>query len=175
MKKLIILIGFRAVGKTTIGQKLATVLDYEFIDSDRVVTENTGKSVAEIVDEGGWDRFRSYERETLEKMADLENCVIATGGGAVMHNEVWPSLKKKSFTVWLYGDVETVRARIADDPVSSHQRPSLNGNGVDDLVQVLKERTPIYEKLSDFKVDTGRLEIDEAVSVILDTIQKGEK
>lgn len=174
MKKRIILIGFRAVGKTTIGKKLAAALNYGFMDSDEVVTENAGKSVSEIVDEGGWERFRSYEREALKKMAKSEKCVIATGGGAVMHEEVWGLLKKDSFTVWLHGDIDTIRERIAGDPVSLHQRPSLNGNGVDDLEQVLETRAPIYDKLSDFKVDTGKLDIHEVVFKILDMLEKGE-
>ena len=77
----ILLTGFMCAGKTTIGRKLAKLLEYSFIDTDTEIEEDQGCSVTDIFKYGGEECFRDMETRQLEKLKSVDNSVIATGGG----------------------------------------------------------------------------------------------
>ena len=74
----ILLTGFMGAGKTTIGRKLAKLLEYSFVDTDTEIEEDQGCSVAEIFKYGGEECFREMETQQLEKLKSIDNSVIAT-------------------------------------------------------------------------------------------------
>ena len=78
---LIFLIGFMGCGKTTLGRKLASRLEYDFIDLDHVLEAEVGMSIAEYFSSFGEDAFRKLESEVLKKMDYPEHAVVSTGGG----------------------------------------------------------------------------------------------
>lgn len=167
MKESIYLIGCRAVGKSSIGRKLAQSLSCPFLDTDSMIIENQGQTVAAIVREEGWQKFREYEKGVLAQLLEYEKCVVATGGGAILHREVWPHLKKQGTVVWLRADIDILCQRIQGDRQSKTQRPSLTGNDVClELEEVLAERSPLYEATADCSVDTGEMSVDKVVSEI---------
>jgi shikimate kinase len=167
MKKNVYLIGGRAVGKSSIGVKLAQKMGYEFLDTDTLITEGCGCSVAEIVEREGWPTFREYERQVLLQLADRKFCVVATGGGAILHREVWPELKKQGEVVWLTADLAILCERIAGDDHSETQRPSLTGSDIcQEMEEVLKERNPLYKETADCIIDSGEMTVYDAVQAI---------
>lgn len=167
MKNSVYLIGGRAVGKSSIGMKLAQKLGYEFLDTDTLITEKCGRSVAEIVESEGWPAFREYEKLVLWQLVGREACVVATGGGAILHREVWLELKKQGLVVWLTADLSILTERIAGDQCSDTQRPSLTGKDVClELEEVLKERNPLYRETANCIIDSGAMMVYDAVLAI---------
>ena len=173
MKESVYLIGCRAVGKSSIGRQLAQRLSYVYLDTDTMITEKHGQSVAEIVREGGWQRFRAYEKEVLEELQNRRQCVVATGGGAIIHSKLWPHLKKQGNVIWLTAALDVLFSRIRADQQTDVLRPSLTGNDVcQELENILAERSPLYKAAADYTIDTGVMDIDSAVSKIEDFLQE---
>ncbi len=171
MNGLIILIGFRGTGKTTVGELLAQRCGCAFVDTDQRICQMKGASVTTIVQREGWEGFRRCEEEVLRELAGVTGSVVATGGGAVLHRQVWPELRKNATIVWLTADTNVLMQRIGED--ASDNRPSLSGKGVvEEMTQILEEREPLYRELAHFSVDTGRLPAVEAVDFIVERVTK---
>ena len=84
----IILIGPPGAGKTSVGKALAKKLSLNFLDSDKVVEEKSGKSIPEIFITDGEPAFREMERAVVIDLIENQDGVIALGGGSVMDLEV---------------------------------------------------------------------------------------
>jgi shikimate kinase len=153
----IVLTGFRATGKSTVGKIVAEQLGYTFLDTDIELCRQLGASVAEIVAFHGWPFFRQAEAELLHRLSFQTHQVIATGGGAIEHQQQWRLLRRESFVVWLDADVATIQARITSDPLSAAQRPALPTackTLEDEIVLLLQRRAPLYASGSDVRFDT---------------------
>lgn len=153
--KNIVLTGFRATGKTSVGKALAAQLGWAFLDADSLLCTRLGADVAEVVARRGWPFFRQAERQLLQELSSMTNTVLATGGGAIEHQDEWLRLRACCFVVWLDADIDTISGRIAADPASATQRPSLIG-GVsvrDEIETLLKQRRPLYAAGSDLRLD----------------------
>jgi len=147
----IVLIGMRGSGKTTIGKLLAKRLGKQFIEMDELIVQRLGQSIPEIVNRYGWQKFRDVEEEITREVAGLDNVVNATGGGVVTREENVRELKKKGKLVWLKANTNTLLRRIGN----GQSRPSLTGKSQrEDMEAVLADRSPIYQRVADFIVDT---------------------
>ncbi len=166
---LLVLTGFRATGKTAVGRHLARLCGYDFADSDELLVERMGCSVAEAVARRGWEHFREQERQLLAELAGLRNTVLATGGGAVLHQQEWKLLRQQAFVIWLRTDLAATLARLRQDDKTAVQRPPLLG-WADDLetetATLLKEREPLYRAGSDLVIETGGRTAEEAALLI---------
>ncbi len=120
----IILTGFRATGKTTVGRLLAAELGLVFLDMDQELMLRHGP-ISALVTARGWPFFRQKEKELLAELVDRTGIVIATGGGAIMHEELWTRLKETGFVVWLSAPVAEIQKRMRHDDATSSQRPAL--------------------------------------------------
>ena len=153
---LIVLTGFRATGKSVVGRQLANLLGYGFVDTDEEIVRRQGCSIADLVREQGWDRFRELEREMLIDSRALHHTVLATGGGAICHTPQWRELRNNSLVIWLRAEVTTIRQRLRGDTGTIGQRPALEGDSVQEEVQqVLAQREPLYRAGSDLVIETG--------------------
>lgn len=153
--KNIVLTGFRATGKTSVGQALAAQLKWAFLDTDVLLCQRLGAPIAEIVARHGWPTFREAESQLLRELPALEATVVATGGGAIEHRDEWQALRDRCFVVWLDADMATIRQRLGADPQSAQQRPSLTGQAVlDEVEALLEKRRPLYLAGSDLRLDT---------------------
>lgn len=171
MKEITFLVGFRAVGKTTIGKALADRLGYSFLDTDVLICEKKGATVHDIVQAEGWDGFRRCEQEILQGLGGQKRCVIATGGGAVLHQHLWPLLKEHGHVVWLTADPDLLCQRIVADSSSVGQRPSLSGKEVcAEVREILALREPLYRQAADIIVDTTTLSVAEIVERIVEDL-----
>jgi shikimate kinase len=173
MKEMVFLIGFRGTGKTTVGKLLARKLGYAFIDTDQCICRKKGTSVKTIVDREGWEGFRRCEAEVLTECGNTGRTVVATGGGAVLHRQFWQGIGKNAVIVWLTAGSEILLERICRDSSTMDNRPSLTGKEVgQEILEVLREREPMYREFADFTVDTGKLKVMEAVDFICKNLTK---
>jgi shikimate kinase len=173
----IVLIGYRCSGKTTVGRLLADRTGKDFRDTDLVVEETTGTSLEDLVSVGGWNTFRTLEKQAVQAVSAQDNQVIAVGGGAVLDEENVRNLVKGAFVVWLDGTPEVLRRRMAEEQRSGKIRPSLSGEDpLTEIRQVLKTRRPWYEKVSALRVDTSALGAAETAMAIIEALpEKWEK
>lgn len=166
----IFLIGPRASGKTTLGKMLAYTLNLPFLDTDEKVERESGQPIAEIVKQGGWDRFRALETKVLRKVCTREPHVVATGGGIVLREENRELLKKHGVTLYLKADVEELIARLTAAPLPG-QRPALTDKSAEDEVrQVVAEREPIYAAAANITLDAGQAQ-DPLARKALDAVK----
>ncbi|HKJ64985.1 MAG TPA: shikimate kinase AroL [Desulfopila sp.] len=173
MDDLIFLIGYRGVGKTTIGRKLAEFLGYAFVDTDALIVCRKRAAIAAIVAEEGWEEFRRLEKEVLNSLRDGGKKVVATGGGAVLHRQVWQQLRPRGTIFWLTAETESILQRLGADPATEHQRPSLTGQSIaEEAAAVMAERQPLYKCTAHYCVDTSNLGEDAVVSVIGDILER---
>jgi len=170
----LILIGYRAAGKTAVGERLAEKLGVPFCDTDEVISRRTGKTVREIVAEKGWEAFRKEERIVIKGLTFMQGSVIALGGGALMNPENLELLKGKGIFIWLTADATTIVERMAGDGATGEQRPPLTERDpLSETAALLKEREPVYRVVSDMAVDTAGRGIEDITDEIIRRI--GEK
>ena len=152
----LILTGFRATGKTSVGRIVAARLHWIFLDTDELARQRLGAPIAEVVARHGWPFFRTAERQLLRELSTtMRQTVLATGGGAIEHLQEWRELRRCALVVWLDTDSDTIRQRLRDDPDSGHQRPSLTGQSVmDEIEHLLECRRPMYAAGSDLRLST---------------------
>ncbi len=164
----LVLIGYRATGKTSVGAKLARVLKRPFVDLDRVLVAEAGQTVAQIVAQGGWDEFRRREKELVARYHRRRGQVLATGGGVILDPENVGKLKENGVLVWLKADPETIRERLGQDQAQVSNRPSLTTDDyLAEVERVLAERQSLYRKAADLEIDTGGLSISQVADLIL--------
>jgi shikimate kinase len=150
----LVLIGLMGSGKSSVGRLAAKALRFQFFDTDQLLVERAGKSIAEIFATEGEAAFRSLETQVIESLGLMTRCVISTGGGAVVAERNRVLLRELGFTVWLTASEEALFERVSR---ASH-RPLLQ---TDDprgtLARLMHERAPSYEATARHVVDTTEL------------------
>lgn len=111
-KRNVVLIGFMGCGKSTVGARLAEMLEFQFVDTDTLIEERAGKTIPEIFDECGEGGFRELESAALRSAAETTFQVISTGGGIVTVPENASLLKEAGFVVWLNASADAIAARV---------------------------------------------------------------
>ena len=141
----IFLTGYMGAGKTTLGKAFARKMNVPFVDLDWYIEERFHKTVGELFTERGETGFRELERNMLHEVAEFENVVISTGGGAPCFFDNMEFMNRVGKTVFLdvHPDVLFRRLRIA-----KQQRPILQGKEDDELkafiIRALEQRAPFY-------------------------------
>lgn len=149
--KNIILIGMPGSGKSTVGVVLAKRLGYQFVDSDLVIQEKTGKLLYQLIEELGEAGFLELENE-INAGLQAKRAVIATGGSAVYGKEAMAHFKEIGKVVYLSLPYEELRERLGD----LHKRGVVLREGYT-LKKLYEERVPLYEKYADLVIDcSGR-------------------
>ena len=161
----IVLVGYRGTGKSTVGRLLAARLGRDLVSTDAEIVKRAQRTIPEIVAQEGWEYFRDLESSICRELAGRDQLVIDTGGGAILRAQNVEALKKNSTVVWLTASVETIAKRIGGD----RQRPSLTGTNsfVDEIQDVLRERTPKYQAAADHSIATDNQSINQLVETLL--------
>lgn len=137
------LIGFMGCGKSTVGQALARRLDFEFVDTDRLIEAQAGRTIPEIFAQEGEAAFRARERALVESLAARERLVIATGGGVGAQPDLLESLKRHALVVWLWASPETLWERCRQQT----HRPLLQvPDPLARIRELLAAREPVYRR-----------------------------
>ena len=161
----IVLMGYRGTGKSSVGRLLAARLGRELVSTDVEIVKRAQRTIPEIVAQEGWEYFRDLESDICRELASRDQLVIDTGGGAILRAQNVEALKKNSTVFWLTASVETIVKRIGGD----NQRPSLTGTKsfVEEIQDVLRERTPKYQAVADHSIATDDRSINQLVETLL--------
>lgn len=147
----IFLIGPMGAGKSTLGRLLAQELKYPFYDSDQIIEERCGASVAWIFDLEGEEGFRQREAQIIDELTRKRGLVLATGGGVILRPENREHLRTRGTVVYLRTTVDQQLHRTG----KSKQRPLLNTPDPRQRLQQLSEqRNPLYLAVADLIIDT---------------------
>lgn len=139
-------------GKTTLGRKLATTLGLTFYDSDETIIARTGVDIATIFDIEGETGFREREMRILDELTQLDNVVVATGGGAILRTENRDRLKTRGRVIYLTVPIELQLRRTRRD----QQRPLLQtADPRERLINLQHEREHLYRSIADIEIDTS--------------------
>jgi shikimate kinase len=162
------LIGYRATGKTTLAKMLAEALGWEWLDADVEIERAAGKCIARIFAEDGEAAFRDLESRIIADLCHRERLVLATGGGAPLREESRGALRAAGKVVWLTAKPETIYARMSGDATTADRRPNLTDHApLEEIVQLLARREPIYRETADFAIDTENRDPEELTKEIL--------
>jgi shikimate kinase len=165
--KNIYLIGPRACGKTTLAKRLAEKLGRSVIDTDDILAERMGESIAHYVDRKGWEGFRDLEAQVLADVSQETGMVVACGGGIVLRPENREILKETGLVLYLDAHPDELCRRLAAD-AKEEQRPSLTEKSLEDEVrEVLAEREPLYRDCATAVVPAGG-ELEETLKQSVD-------
>jgi shikimate kinase len=161
----LILIGYRGTGKSTVGRLLASRLGWETVSTDALIIEKAKLPIPEIVSQFGWEHFRDLETTICQELQGKEHVIIDTGGGIILRDVNVKTLKPCGMICWLTATVETINRRIAGDS----QRPSLTSGKtfIEEIEEVLRERTPKYQAATDFLVETDSGSADQIADQVL--------
>jgi shikimate kinase len=170
------LIGYRATGKTTLAELLARRLGWEWVDADVEIERRAGKSIAQIFAEDGEPAFRDLESQGIADLCRRDRLVLAAGGGAPMREENRLTIRQSGKVVWLTARPETILKRMSGDAATAERRPSLTGHApLEEIVQLLARREPMYRETADFTVDTENRTPQELTAEILDRLEMLKK
>ena len=159
----ILLIGPPGAGKSTVGQALANKLAIDFIDTDRVIENETGKTITDIFVVDGEPHFRALELQTLKNVLTLESGVISLGGGAPISQDAQEAIEQSnSHTVFLDISLATAAPRVG----FNRDRPLLLGNPRAQWQVLSDNRRPIYEKLADDAIKVDDMNVGQIVDEI---------
>ncbi len=163
------LVGYMGCGKSTLARKIARRLGVEAVDTDRVVEEREGATVADIFRYEGEQRFREVEREVLERLiADPATRVVSTGGGLPLWRDNMARMNEVGTTVYLRRSAEQIARRLS--PYGRQKRPRLRGLSDGELVgfmaRDIAEREPCYAQAR-WVFDCDALSDDEVAEKIL--------
>ena len=136
-------------GKTTLGRKLAALLGISFIDMDLYIENRYHKTIADIFKTEGEDGFRKKERDCLLEISEMEDVVVATGGGCPCFFDNMDVMNRTGITIFLDVSPYELCKRVTN---SHAVRPLIHGNKGDELIRhitvMLQKRLPFYNKAS---------------------------
>ncbi len=141
----IALVGLRGAGKSTLGQKLALELRCPFIELDRLVEQEYGARIPDLIEIAGLATFRRYERGCLERViAENDAAVIATAGGIVANAETYALLLRRTHTVWIKARPDEHMSRVMEQ--GDFRPMAHNREAMADLVAILDARSADYAR-----------------------------
>lgn len=166
----IFLIGFMGSGKSTVGRRLAEKLSLHFIDFDKYIEKETGRTVPEIFETEGEEKFRSIEKEHLAKILSKENILLSLGGGTPCFFNNMEVINKNGTSVYLETSSEILAKRLLR---SKTKRPLIRGKNESELKEfielTLEKRNPYY-KQSHHTVIIESQTIEEVADQIIKSI-----
>lgn len=162
----VILIGYRGSGKTTVGKRLADSLWLKFVDTDDLIVKSAGKTIKEIFETEGEERFRQLETVAIKQALAMSDYVIALGGGAITREENRNLIKASGLKcVFLRCEPQELLKRIQGDPATAANRPNLTGfnGGIAEIKALLEQREPWYREVKTAELDVTNLKPEDAV------------
>lgn len=137
----IVLTGFMATGKTEISKAIAKISDYTLIDTDDMIVEAAKMSINDIFAQYGEEYFRELEHKCVCEAAQMDNMVIATGGGVVLNKENIKALRKNGKIVNLAPEFSVIEERLNK---AAATRPLLKGQDIEAVKKRFEDRLPFY-------------------------------
>jgi XRE family aerobic/anaerobic benzoate catabolism transcriptional regulator len=164
----IALIGLRGAGKSTLGRMLAQHLGRPFIELDRLVEEDYGASIPDLIEMAGTATFRRHERSALDRIITAHDAaIITTAGGIVSNQETYALLLRRTHTIWIKARPEDHMSRVM---AQGDFRPmAQNRAAMADLVAILEARRADYSR-AEAEVDTSGDAVEQSFAKLLQTV-----
>jgi shikimate kinase len=164
--KSIVFIGFMGVGKTTIGKKVATKLNREFIDMDERIEKEYNMPVTQIFTVYGEEEFREKEKSLIASLAEQEKKVISVGGGAFLQEEIRETCLASCIVIFLELSLEAWKDRLG---LIIDSRPVLQGKSMEEMEELFYKRQDIYRKYH-MKISTDFKDPEEIADKIVNDL-----
>lgn len=155
----LVLIGMPGCGKTTVGNLLTSRTGRKVVDTDEEITRRAGKSIPEIFAQEGEDAFRRLERDTLADWGRESGLILITGGGAVLDERTYASLRQNGRIYHLERGIPLLARQ--GRPLSEHA----------DLAAMYRLRLPLYQRFRDTVVDNNGAAADAAHAIWRDFLE----
>ena len=165
----IFLVGMMGAGKTTLGRALAQRLERRFIDTDKILVDRTGVPVATIFEIEGEEGFRRRESQVIAEFLEGGDCVVATGGGAVLAEENRRMMREHGVVVYLRARAESLWERTRHDttrPLLATPDPKAT------IADLLQKRDPLYREAAHVIVETGAQSAATVVNRVIAALEK---
>ena len=159
----IVFIGPPGSGKSTVGRVLSQKLNRNFVDTDALIEETTGKKIADIFLINGEEEFRRIEREVVLSALESQDSVISLGGGSVLDEDVQSALSKLPEVIFLDVSISNAAPRVG----FNRDRPLLLGNPRQQWIALMEKRRPIYERVATRTISTDNRKAHEVVAELL--------
>jgi len=166
-KRNVILCGFMATGKSSVGKRLAAMLKCDFLDLDALIESEAGMPISRIFSLQGEPAFRELESRMVERVAGRSGCVIAAGGGTILNPENFKRLKRNGVLITLEADAETILSRIG----AGDDRPLLRVADKRERIRALMEQRKQAYAMTDWVIDTSSLSIEEVARLLADRLR----
>jgi shikimate kinase len=167
----VVLVGMMGVGKSTVGRMLASELHVDFADTDDEIERAADLSISEIFERFGEEYFRDGERRVIARLIDGGPKVIATGGGAFIHEATRALIMEKCHSVWIDADLDVLITRVS----RRNHRPLLVGKDPRIVMtELFAKRGPIYA-LADVKVCSDAAPHNKTVDQIMKALESCSK
>lgn len=164
----LVLTGYRATGKTTIGKALAYKLQKEFIDTDDIIEKREKRKIREIFEQNGWKYFRKVEKLVVKKLSRLDNKIIAVGGGAFMYKQNLVLCENAS-VVLLIASIEEISKRMQED---SSRPPLTNAqSSSEEIREVWNRRKSRYYEVADIVINTTDGNTERIVNEVIEKLR----
>jgi len=166
----IALVGLRGAGKSTLGRMLADHFGWPLIELDRVVEEDYGASIPDLIEMAGSATFRRHERGALERIVTAhEAAIITTAGGIVANQETYGLLLRRSHTIWIKARPEDHMSRVMAQgdfrPMAQHRQAGSKG-AMADLMAILEARRADYAH-AEAELDTSGEAVEQSFAKLL--------
>jgi len=149
------LTGYRGTGKSTVARLLAAAVGWSAVDTDDLVEQAAGKSIAQVFANDGEPAFRDLEEQVVAEVCSRKAAVVALGGGAILRPASRARIAAAGSVVWLTADAPTLAKRLGADATTGARRPNLTDQGgLEEIKQVLTQRAPIYRASADLQIST---------------------
>lgn len=167
----IVLCGMMGVGKTSVGVRIAELTGRRWFDTDVVITDRHGR-ISDLFEYYGEAHFRMLETEIVKELSQKDGLVISTGGGLVLKPENNEMLRQNGKIFFLRASFEALLKRVRAD----ESRPLLKNTGkmAESLGKLLEERSPVYEHVADYIVDTDGKSVEEVADEVLRLFGDGQ-
>ncbi len=163
----VVLVGLMGSGKSTIGRKLAQVIDLEFFDSDTEIENASRMSVKDLFAVYGEPEFRALEQRVMLRLMEDGPRIISTGGGAFINPEVREAVLKGGIAVWLDADIDVLMDRVG----RRETRPLLDNDDPEATMRALMEtRYPVYAE-AQIRVMSRNERKDIMVGEVIDALR----
>lgn len=162
------LIGPPGAGKSSIGKSLAKRMNLNFIDTDELIENRSGKKISDIFLEDGEAGFRALEKESVLEALRQADSIISLGGGAVLDSETQSVLREMKRVVYLEVSISNAAPRIG----FNRDRPLLLGNPRQQWLSLMEHRKPIYESLAKYQVSTDNRKVSEVAEILVEELTR---
>ncbi|WP_404666567.1 shikimate kinase [Roseateles asaccharophilus] len=163
------LVGMPGGGKSTVGKQLARQIGVPFVDSDHEIELRIGGSIKQFFDSHGEAAFRDLETEVIAELLERPGeCVLATGGGAVLRDRNRDILHARATVLYLRSTPEDLYRRLRHDTT----RPLLQvRDPLAKLRELHQQRDPLYRRCAHYVLEGARGSVHSLVSMTLTQLE----